>query len=52
MPVLAHVGHVLVDVPLFGGPVILLAAFFGIVHLKGGLGALAVDGDEEGPPRA
>ena len=32
--VLAHFGHVLIDLPLFGGPVILLAAALYVSSLK------------------
>ena len=32
--VLAHFGHVLIDLPLFGGPVILLAAALYFSSLK------------------
>jgi hypothetical protein len=31
---LAHIGHVLIDLPLFGGPVILLAAALYVSSLK------------------
>jgi hypothetical protein len=31
---LAHVGHILIDLPLYGGPVIMLAGALGISSLK------------------
>ena len=37
MLVVAHAGHVLVDLGVFGGPVAMVAAFVGYVHWRGGL---------------
>jgi hypothetical protein len=34
---LAHMGHVLIDTPLYGGPVILLAAAWFVVRRMGGI---------------
>jgi hypothetical protein len=34
---LAHVGHVLVDTPLYGGPVILLALAWLVIRRMGGI---------------
>jgi hypothetical protein len=46
---LAHMGHVLIDTPLYGGPVILLALAWLVIRRMGGIQprARSGPGDEQ-----